>query len=120
MNLGKSAFLCVLITIVACAAGGCGKREKPIEVDPAALEAALDGQELELEDEIIRMARDNAQRFKVKEAERLPDSSRVCVVVQFEYFDRGKTLAVGGTINYEETAAGMKDARFETSEVKAE
>jgi hypothetical protein len=117
MESSKPILYCLLALSIACIAGGCAKKEKPVEVDPKAVEAALDGQVLELEEETLTMTDMNIQRFRVQEVTRIPDSPHVCVSVCFEYIDRGKTLAVDGTVSYEETAEGMKDARFETSEV---
>ncbi len=113
----RLATYCLLVLSIACIAGGCGRKERPVQVDPKAIEAALDGQELQLEDETITMAGMNVQRFRVQDVTRIPDSPHVCAAVHFEYFDRGKTRVVDGTISYEETAGGLKDARFETSEV---
>lgn len=121
MNLTRLALYGLLAATMACAAGGCGNREKPVKVDAKTLQAALDGQELELEEENIKMAVDNVARFKVLDGTRVPDGLRVSVGVRFEYFDRGKTLDVDGTVCYEETTGGgVKDPYFETAEVKVQ
>lgn len=111
----------VLMGLALCLCAGCGgaKAVKIEPPDPAALEAALEGQTLTVEGKDIKITKARVSGFQMLQVHSGPEGKSGSVTVSFEYALGTARYKVNGVVSYVRPAPGqIESPHFEAVEVK--